>query len=258
MKMIIVNNYEEMSEAATELVADAITANPSLKLGLTTGNTPVGLYSRLCERYRAGNLLLNEVRVISTEEYLGVPPEDQRSLFSWLNRVFIHPCGIAPDRIIRMRGEDMEPQLVCEQFDEEIRNAGGIDLIVEGIGRNGHIGFNEPGSLPAARSRIVALTNETLDHNYQYWHHSVPQYGMTIGLATILAAKHIVLMASGASKAESLLQALTGPVTADVPASYLQNVPNVTVVADKEAAKLIVERQGAFLEGKVQIACRYS
>lgn len=248
MKIIITNNYEEMSETAAELVASAIAANPSIKLGLTTGNTPVGLYIRLCERYRTGKLVLDGVSVFSTEEYLGVPPEDQRSLYSWLNREFIQPCGIAPDHVMRMRGEDVEPQLTCERFDEMILRAGGIDLIVEGIGRNGHIGFNEPGSMPNTRSRIVALTNETLDQNFHYWHNSVPQYGMTIGLATILAAKHILLMASGPQKAESLLRALTGPITPNVPASYLQKVPNVTVVADKEAAKLITELEGVHLE----------
>jgi len=258
MKLIIVNNYEEMSETAAELVASEIKAKPSIKLGLTTGNTPMGLYDRLSKQYRDGELDLGEVSVISTEEYLGVSPEDQRSLYSWLKREFIHPCEVASERVIRMRGEDTEPQLACERFDEEIRNVGGIDLIVEGIGRNGHIGFNEPGSVPSAGSRIVALTAETLDYNFHYWDHSVPQYGMTIGLATLLEAKHILLVASGAAKAESLLQALTGPVTADVPASYLQKVPNVTVVADLEAAKLIVELADEHREGKVQIECRYS
>lgn len=253
MKLIIVDNYEQMSDAAADLVCSLIARKSSATLGLTTGNTPEGLYHRLCARYRLGELDLSRIKVFSTEEYLGVSPDDQRSLFSWLSRSFLEPCCISEEQIYRIRGEDTEPQLACEQFDQMIRQAGGIDLIVEGIGRNGHIGFNEPGSLPTTRTRIVALTKETLDQNYQYWHHSVPQYGMTIGMADILAAKHIVLMASGVSKADSLLKALTGPVTCDVPASYLQKVENLTVIADKEAAQLLVES-----EGKEQDECRYS
>ncbi|WP_188996520.1 6-phosphogluconolactonase [Paenibacillus nasutitermitis] len=246
MKLIIVDGYEEMSDAAADIVASVIADKPSAALGLTTGNTPMGLYKRLCARYREGRLPLQDIRVFSTEEYLGVPPDDRRSLYAWLKRELLEPCGIGQDRVFRMSGEDPEPQLACERFDRLLQTSGGMDLIVEGIGRNGHIGFNEPGSLPATRSRIVALTNETLDHNYEYWSDAVPQYGMTIGMANILSAKRILLMASGSAKAESLLKALHGPVTSAVPASFLQEAGNLTVLADKEAAKLLVssERQG--------------
>ncbi|MBP3962674.1 glucosamine-6-phosphate deaminase [Paenibacillus lignilyticus] len=236
MRLIIVDDYEQMSKTAAALVADVIRSNPHASLGLTTGNTPIGMYEELSRMYRANMLSFRHTNIFCLEEYLGVGPEDERSLFSWLSRMFITPNEIPADHIHRLRGEDIEPQRACERFDDTIRRIGGLDLIVEGIGVNGHVGFNEPGSLMESRCRVVALSKTTLDYNTSYWNAEVPHYGMTVGIGNILEAKEVILMASGHAKALPLYHSLQGNVHADVPASYLQHARHLTVIADKEAA----------------------
>ncbi|MFL5661598.1 MAG: 6-phosphogluconolactonase [Ktedonobacteraceae bacterium] len=239
MKLIVARDYEEMSAIGADIVASVVTANPDAALGLTTGNTPVRLYGNLVTCYSAGSLRLERARVFCTEEYLGIGPDDPCSLFGWLQRIFISPCDLAPSHVFRLRGEDPEPQLACQEFEEQIMRIGGLDLIVESIGINGHIGFNEPGSPPDAPSRVLALTDDTLEYNINYWDKEVPRYGLTIGLGTILAAKQILLLVSGQAKAEPLARALTGQITTDVPASILQKASQLIVVADKDAASLL-------------------
>lgn len=239
MKLIVTNDYDEMSEQAAHIVAGLIRQNPGAAIGLTTGNTPVGLYRKLAARYQAGELALHEIRVFCTEEYLGISPFDPCALFAWLHRELILPCQLPSEHVFRLRGEHTEPQLACMEFDAQIQACGGLDLVVESIGLNGHIGFNEPGSPPDAPTRILALTNDTLEYNANYWDASVPNYGLTIGLKTILAARCILLLVSGQAKAEPLARALSGPVTPDVPASILQGLPHLIVVADRAAAALL-------------------
>jgi glucosamine-6-phosphate deaminase len=240
MKLIVTNDYDEMSARAAEITADVIQLNPRAALGLTTGNTPIGLYRNLVARYQAGTLALDEIRVFCTEEYLGISPFDSYGLFAWLNREFIQPCHLPAAHVYRLHGEHTEPQLACVEFDAQIRRHGGLDLVVESIGLNGHIGFNEPGSPPDSPSRILALTEDTLEYNANYWDASVPGYGLTIGLGTILASKAVLLLVSGEAKAEPLARALNGPVTPEVPASILQGFPQLIVVADRAAASLLV------------------
>ena len=240
MKLIVANDYDEMSALAADIVASVIKKNPHAALGMTTGNTPVGLYRNLVSQYQAGTLPLSAVRVFCTEEYLGVSPHDPNGLFGWLNREFIAPCSLAPSQIFRLRGEHTEPQLACMEFDEQIQQCGGLDLIIESVGLNGHVGFNEPGSPPDGPTRILALADDTLEYNANYWDASVPRYGLTIGLANIQAARCILLLVSGESKAEPLARALNGPITRDFPASILQGLPHLIVVADRAAASQLV------------------
>ncbi|QBD77140.1 glucosamine-6-phosphate deaminase [Ktedonosporobacter rubrisoli] len=239
MKLVVAKDYEEMSALSADIVASIITEAPNATLGLTTGNTPVGLYNKLVARYRSDSLSLDKIRVFCTEEYLGIGPDNPCGLFSWLNRLFVTPCRLSADRVFRLRGDDPEPQLACLEFDEQIRRCGGLDLIVESVGINGHIGFNEPGSPLDAPTRILALSEDTLEYNTSYWDRDVPRYGLTIGLSTILAARQILLLVSGQSKAEALARALTGPVTSAVPASILQQASQLMVVADRDAASLL-------------------
>lgn len=239
MKLIVTKDYAEMSTKGAEIVASIVRTNPRAVLGLTTGNTPMGLYSELVERHKSGTLPLNDVRVFCTEEYLGTGPDDYHALFSWLHRTLIAPCGLPPSNVFRLHAEAAEPQLACQEFEAAIHRAGGLDLLVEGIGINGHVGFNEPGSLFDSPTRVLALTDGTVEYNSNYWDATVPRYGLTIGLGTILAAKSILLLASGESKAEPLARALTGPVTPEVPASVLQRASHLIVVADQEAASLL-------------------
>lgn len=243
MKLIVANDYNEMSTLAADIVATLIREKPDAVLGLTTGNTPIGLYRNLVRQYQAGELALEHIRIFCTEEYLGISPNDAYGLFAWLNREFIRPCHLAASQVSRLCGEDSEPQLACLDFEREIQACGGLDLVVESIGINGHIGFNEPGSPFNAPTRILALTDDTMEYNANYWAASVPRYGLTIGLETLLSAKSILLLVSGEAKAEPLARALTGPVTTDMPASVLQGFANLIVVADRAAAALLLTEE---------------
>jgi glucosamine-6-phosphate deaminase len=245
MNLIIVDNYEEMSCAAERYVIEFITKLPQSVIGLTTGNTPMGLYSRLSGQVRDNGDIFKQARIFLAEEYLGIDPNDRRSLYAWLYRSFLGPCRILDQNIVRMIAEDVDPGFACLAYEEELARAGGFSLLIEGIGVNGHIGFNEPGSLFSSRTRVVNLHEDTLAYNVSYWNESVPERGITIGLANVLESKHILLMASGANKSEALLKALEGPVTSEVPASCLQQAQNLTVIADRSAAALLKTAAGA-------------
>ncbi|MCC3374193.1 glucosamine-6-phosphate deaminase [Cohnella sp. REN36] len=247
MKLMITKDYQEMSLLAAEAVESVVRRKKNALLGLTTGNTPIGMYHALAEKSRAGELNMRETHIFSMEEYLGIPPDNYQSLYQWLNRVLIEPCGIASERVNRIDGSAPEPQLACQVFDRTIESMGGLDLVVEGIGTNGHIGFNEPMSPPDSPTRIVALSSETQTYNFAYWDELVPAHGITVGLAAIMKAKEIVLIASGSKKAYALKQALEGPVTSEIPASYLQLAPQLTIIADREAASLLtIDKEGGF------------
>jgi glucosamine-6-phosphate deaminase len=243
MELIVTSDYEEMSAVGADIVASIVAHNPSAVLGLTTGNTPVGLYRHLVARHQNGLLSLSNIRAFCTEEYLGVSPQDEYGLFSWLNRLLIAPCNLPPSQVFRLRAEDSEPQLACQEFEHQIKQFGGFDLVIQSVGTNGHIGFNEPDSPFNSHTRILALTEDTLEYNANYWDMEVPRYALTIGLGTILTARRILLLVSGRSKAEPIKQALRGPVTPEVPASILQGVSYLTVIADQEAASLLIESE---------------
>lgn len=239
MNLSVADGYDEMSLIGARIVKSVIEDNPKARLGLTTGRTPLGMY-RLLSQWTADSLLdLSGVTIFTTEEYLGVGTRDKRSLYQWLKRAFLDPCRIRSAQIVRLQSESREPQLACQYFEDRMRSVGGLDIVVEGIGTNAHVGFNEPGSPACAGTRITGILTETRRYNFHYWRKEVPKYGMTIGLSGILAAKIVLLLASGKIKAEALRRAFCGPVTDEVPASHLQSVSNLEVVADREAASLL-------------------
>jgi glucosamine-6-phosphate deaminase len=239
MEIIITENYEEMSARAAEIVCSLLKKKPSSNIGLTTGNSPLGLYERMIRLHNLGQIDLRKATIFSTEEYLGVSHEAYHSLYSWLDRSILSHCDIKLEQVIRLKGENPEPQLACEEFDKAIEVRGGLDILVEGLGTNGHIGFNEPGSRMDSPTRIVALSQETIDYNYQYWQKPISNHGMTIGMEKILSANKLLLLVSGSHKAKSLLRTLQGKMTSDFPATFLQRAKSLTVIADKEAAVLL-------------------
>lgn len=236
MQLIVTENYEEMSNAALAIVMAVVKEKPDAALGLTTGRTPMGLYEQLVHRCGANQVSLDRIRVFCLEEYAGVGPDDRRSLFAWLNRQLMAPCRLPEAHIFRLEGEAAEPELSCLRFEERIRQAGGLDLVVEGIGLNGHIGFNEPGCAADSLTRMVGLHDITRKYNENYWDAEVPPFGMTAGMRTILSAGKVLLLASGSPKAEPLAKALRGPVGAETPASFLRRASDLIVVADRAAA----------------------
>ncbi len=209
---------------------------PDGVLGVATGSSPLALYAALT-RLRAEGLATTGLRLFALDEYLGLDADDPRSYAAYVRSVIAEPLGIPTARVRVPSGATAAD---ADAYEHAIAAAGGIDLQIVGIGRNGHIGFNEPGSDAATRTRVVELDESTRRANAEHFGGDlaqVPTHAMTQGVATILSARRIVLVASGAAKAPALRAALTGPVTAANPASFLQRHPDVTVVADLDALR---------------------
>ena len=227
MRVVITADYDEMSQQAAALVSEAIRSKPQLVLGVAAGNTPRGMYRELIRLYREIRLDFSRVSFLQIDEYLGLRPDHPQSFRSFLWRTFFNYVNVRRANIY----------VPSELYDETIQRLGGMDFLVTGIGVNGHIAFNEPGSPFDSRTRLVELADSTVNLiRPNFSEGELPGHGITMGLATIFEARRILLIASGRSKAEILARALTGNVTPEVPASMLQRHPNLTVIADEEAA----------------------
>jgi glucosamine-6-phosphate deaminase len=224
----------DVGRTAGGLVADAVRAGTLRVLGVATGSSPLALYADLVAR-RAEGLATDGLALVALDEYVGLAPDDPRSYTSYVHRVIADPLGVPAERVLVPSGRAPEDAAAVEAA---IAALGGVDLQIVGIGRNGHIGFNEPGSDPTSRTHVVELAESTRRDNAAPFGgdpRNVPTHAITQGLGTILSARRIVLVASGEAKAEAIDAALTGPVTPDVPASFLQLHSDVTVVADHAA-----------------------
>ncbi len=197
----------------------------------------MGMYQELGERRHQGGLDASGLRVFQLDEYLGLGPDDHRSLYGWTIRSFVEPLGLPVANLVRLRGDASDPAAACLAYEEAVNAAGGIDLAILGLGPNGHLGFNEPPVDPDAATRIVELSEKSIESNGRYWGacDQVPRRAMTAGMSVILAARRTLLVVSGAHKRDILRRTIDGPVTADVPASYLRLSPDVTVIADTAA-----------------------
>jgi len=238
MLVYIKENYEEMSQEAARLVAELVRRKPNCVLGFATGGTPLGLYKELIRMHKQESLDFSTSTTFNLDEYVGLPSEHPQSyhyymwenLFKHINvdRRFMHiPNGMAQD-----------VEAFCEWYEEQIMKVGGIDLQILGIGANGHIAFNEPGSSLGSRTRIKTLTGTTREANARFFdHHSqVPKYAITMGVGTIMDAKKLLLLASGESKAEAIAATCEGPITAKCPATIVQMHRHATVIVDQAAA----------------------
>jgi glucosamine-6-phosphate deaminase len=239
--LVVVEDADEMSVMAAEIVAEVLTVRPHAPISLPTGSTPVGMFERLIASSRAGQLDLNRFQLFCLDEYLGVTPDNPNTLTAWLKRELIEPAGIPIENVHTLPVDDADPETAARRYDASIGDAGNLALAVLGIGNNGHIAYNEPGSEADSRTRVVDLTQESIDQAAGYFDGaSVPTKAMTVGVGTLLESDRIVLIASGAGKAEIMRRALREPMSADVPASWLRLVPEqVTVILDEEAAALL-------------------
>ncbi len=238
MLVIIKENYEALSKEAAQIVADRLRRKPNLVLGLATGSTPVGLYKELIRMHKAEGLDFSRVTTFNLDEYVGLPPSHDQSYRHFMNQNLFNEINI-PERFIHVldgMADDIDGQ--CEWFENEIGKAGGIDLQILGIGANGHIAFNEPGSSLGSRTRVKTLTEKTRQDNARFFKSlkEVPKYALTMGVGTIMDAKEIVLVANGAGKAEAIRAAVEGPLTAQVPASVIQLHRTTYVIVDKDAS----------------------
>jgi len=237
VELLIVDDYEALGRAGADWMAAALAAKPDATIVVATGDTPMGVYRELAARRARGLLETTHLRVFQLDAYLGLAPDDRRSLYGWMYRSFIEPLGIPEVNVVRLPGDASDPGAVCAAYDSAVRCAGGFDLSILGLGPNGHLGFNEPPSPPDAPTRIVDLTPESIASNARYWGGTdqVPRRALTCGMDLLLAARRTLLVVSGAHKRDILYRVVRGPVTPDIPASYLQTAPHVTVLADRAA-----------------------
>ncbi|MFD0675856.1 MULTISPECIES: glucosamine-6-phosphate deaminase [unclassified Paenibacillus] len=235
LHLTIVKNDEEMSQAAAELVLGQLAQRPNSVLGLATGGTPIGMYRQLC-RNKAD---LSKATTFNLDEYYALPRHHPQSFFHFMREHVYNP--LTPLSYDIPNGEAANVEQECTRYETAIGRAGGIDLQVLGVGRNGHIGFNEPGTSFSSRTRLVALKRETVEDNARFFGDVglVPTQAITMGIGTILEAKAILLLASGTVKAEALYQLLYGDLSPEVPVTALRLHPAVRVIADEEAASLL-------------------
>jgi glucosamine-6-phosphate deaminase len=231
--IVIRPDYQTLSNAAADFIAAAIRANPQIVLGLPTGSTPQGMYDALVRMHREGTLDLSQVRTFNMDEYVGLSAAHPQSYHAYMKTRFFSLTNIRPENASIPNALDE-----AGVYEKAIQLAGGIDLQISGIGMNAHIGFNEPGSSLDSRTRTVDLADSTRSAMRQYFpdESTMPRKAITVGIATILEAKRILLIASGKRKAKAVARALEGPVSEDVPASVIQVHPDVTVMLDTEAA----------------------
>ena len=237
MKLYRAKDYYDMSRKAANIISAQIIMKPNCVLGLATGSTPVGAYKQLIEWYNKGDLDFSRVKTANLDEYKGLTRDNDQSYYHFMKQnLFMH---VNIDVTNTHIPDGMESDAVKEaaRYEEILRNLGGIDLQILGLGHNGHIGFNEPSDIFPKDTHIVDLQESTIEANKRFFESAdqVPRQAYTMGIGTIIRAKKILLMVSGEDKAEILYNALCGPVTPKVPASILQLHPDVIIVADEAA-----------------------
>jgi len=233
-EVVIVRNAAEAGELAASAIAEVVRRKPDAVIGLATGSTPLTTYAALAAR----SLDLSRVRAFALDEYVGLPDGHPQSYRAVIAREAVAPLGLDPSKV-RVPGDDGGPLADAgERYERAIDEAGGIDVQLLGIGRTGHIGFNEPGSSLASSTRIKTLTAQTRRDNARFFDSAeeVPKHCITQGLGTILRSRALLLRAFGGAKADAVAGAVEGPVTASLPASVIQLHPEVTVIVDEAAA----------------------
>ena len=245
MLVVLTTDYAESSREGARIVAHAVRSKPSVTLGLATGSTVAGLYKELVQLHKEEALDFSKVVTFNLDEYLGLPAEHPQSFRQFMEENLFRHVNLRKENIHTPDGRfEGDYEAYCAGYERAIRDGGGIDLQVLGIGRNGHIGFNEPTSSFASRTRLKVLSSETMEDNRKFFQpgEQVPECAVTMGLGTILEARRILILATGAAKAEAVEQAIEGPITASVTASCLQLHPDVTFVIDQEAAARLKQR----------------
>lgn len=238
MEVIVLPTAAAVGKVAAEMVASVVARKPSAVIGLATGSSPRGLYVDLARRVDAGEISFAEARGFALDEYVGIPLEHPESYASVIAREVVGPLGFDPSKVLVPNGRAPDLEMAAAAYDAAIRAAGGIDVQILGIGSNGHIGFNEPTSSFASRTRVKTLAATTREANARFFEsgEQVPTHCMTQGLGTILEAKRLVLVAHGYGKADAVAAAVEGPLSSFVPASALQLHEHGTVVVDEAAA----------------------
>lgn len=236
MKVIVVKDYQAMSDLAAETIANTIKANPSCTLGLATGSSPIGTYQNLVKDVKAGEISFKDVKTYNLDEYCGISRSHPQSYYYFMHDNLFNHVDIdeANVHIPAVSNDHLEED--CKTYNDMLHNAT-IDLQLLGIGGNGHIGFNEPGTSFEQETFIVKLTDKTRQDNKRFFNSidEVPTHAITMGIKNIMQAKRILMLISGVNKADTVVKLLSGNITTDFPASVLNNHPDVTVIIDQDA-----------------------
>jgi glucosamine-6-phosphate deaminase len=241
LKIINTENYQEMSVKAGMLLTEKIRSNPCITLGLATGSTPKGVYQFLINDHQNNFTTYKQVKSVNLDEYIGIAANNPNSYHYYMHKnLFLH-LDIQGSNTYLPNGTASDLKAECNRYEKLIEDIGGVDLQILGIGQNGHIGFNEPGTSFNTLTHIISLAENTRKANSRFFNSvdKVPKKAITMGIATILKSKEIFLLASGESKADALTRLINGGINEDFPASALKLHGNVTIIADKDALKYI-------------------
>lgn len=239
MEVVIQSDAAAIAELVADEIEQLLLTKPDAVLGLATGSSPLAIYDELVRRHRAGRISFARARAFMLDEYVGLPEDHPERYRNVIDREFTSQVDFPPGAVQGPDGNRADLEAACADYEAAIAAAGGVDLQVLGIGTDGHIAFNEPGSSLASRTRIKTLTGQTRTDNARFFDddiEQVPRHCLTQGLATIMSAAHLVLVATGTGKAEAVHQLIEGPVSAMWPATIMQHHPHATVLVDDAAA----------------------
>ncbi len=241
MKIITTEDYNELSEKAAKIIASKLILKPKSILGLATGSTPIGTYKELIRLYNEKIISFNEAITFNLDEYYDLDYENVNSYHYFMNKNLFSSIDIKKENINIPSGLAESLEKECESYESKIESCGGVDIQILGIGRNGHIGFNEPHCKFGSTTHVVSLDEDTRRANARFFRNieEVPKKAITMGIKTIMNAKEILLLVSGEDKSKAIYETVYGNVTESVPASVLQLHPNVTVIVDKKGAKFL-------------------
>lgn len=245
MRIIHVNDYDEMSKKAASMVASQMILKHDSILGLATGDTPIGMYKELIRLYNDKEIDFSDVKSFNLDEYYGLSDDNTESYhYYMMNNLFKH-VNMKRENINILSGTTNDIERECSNYDDKIKAAGGIDIQILGIGVNGHIGFNEPSVNFEAGTHLVKLDKKTIESNSRFFKSmdEVPKSALSMGIKTIMQSKVIVLLANGEAKAEAIYKTVKGKISPEVPASILQLHNNVNIIVDKAAAKLLKDSE---------------
>ena len=241
MRIYQAKNYYEMSCKAATMIASQIILKPDSTLGLATGSTPLGTYERLINKYLEGELDFSHINTINLDEYVGLDKNNNQSYYYYMYHELFSKINIPDSQYHLLNGMAKDSEEECCRYEKLIKDLGGIDLQLLGVGLNGHIGFNEPCDYFSKGTHLAKLTENTIKANSRFFENieDVPCYAYTMGIKNIMEAKKIILIANGKVKAEIMKKIIEGPITPQVPASVLQLHNEVTVILDQEASSLL-------------------
>ena len=241
MKIYSAQDYQSMSRKAANILSAHVILKPDSVLGLATGSTPIGMYKQLIEWYNKGDIDFSQVHTVNLDEYLGLAPTHDQSYRYFMQANLFDHVNVPPENTNVPNGLAPDPEAECARYNQVIAGLGGIDVQVLGMGHTGHIGFNEPEEAFELETHVVDLTDNTIDANARFFasRDEVPRQAITMGIKSIMQARHILVVVSGTDKAEIVKKAFFGPVTPKVPASILQMHPHVSLVADEAALSLL-------------------